>query len=425
MSFEDIKNLLQKNIGLHSESIGNSSIERAITHRMEVVDIKNSGQYLDRILVDKDELDELVEEVVVPETWFFRNVVPFDTLAKCIPVLTASNDINKTPVRILSIPCSTGEEPYSIAITLLRSGVSQGSFQIDAVDISKRALMKARRAIYGKHSFRETDGVADSEYFQVTRSGQQLVPIVKDHVNFIRGNILKDMIAPEPEYYDIIFCRNLLIYFNRETQKQVLEKINTLLKKNGTLFMGHAETTEASKDLFVRVNVPRAFAFRKKAASDTPVLEHLKANSISNLDDIYNQLVSVTLKDIELSKKNKDSPLARRKKPVKVNPALKKANLFNVEKLIEQGHLSAASTLCEKWLDEEPEEAQGYYYLGLISSLEGNVGSADALLKKAVYLNPNHYKALALSALLAEQRGDSVVAESLRIRELRAKQRAK
>ena len=425
MSFEDIKMLLQKKIGLHSESIGDSSIERAIAHRMDVIDIKDDSQYLTKLMVEQDELDELVEEVVVPETWFFRNLVPFDALVKCIPELTSAQATSKEPIRILSIPCSTGEEPYSIAISLLRSGVPQGSFQIDAVDISKRALKKARRGIYGKHSFRETDGIADPVFFQSTRSGQQLLPNVKEHVNFIKGNILKDMIAPEPEYYDIIFCRNLLIYFNRETQKQVLEKLNYILKKNGTLFMGHAETTEANKNLFTRLNVPRAFAHKKKSRAGVSLVEHVEEKPVNKLEDIYNQLVNVTLKDIELSKKNKSSNFSKNKRPLKKNASLRNANLINVERLIEQGHLSAASTLCEKWLEEEPEDAQGYYYLGLISSLEGNVGSADSMLKKAIYLNPNHHKALGLSALLAEQRGDRVVAESFRFRELRAKKRAK
>lgn len=425
MSFEKIKILLQDNIGLYAGSIGDSSVDRAIAHRMDALKIEGDDYYLERLRSDQDELNELVEEVVVPETWFFRNSEPFETMVKCIPEINESEQLGDHKIRILSIPCSTGEEPYSIAITLLKNGIPQDAFQIDAIDISKRALKKARRAIYGKHSFRETDGVAESGYFQSTRSGQQVLPFVKKHVNFIEGNILRDTIAPEPEYYDIIFCRNLLIYFNRETQKQALEKLNTILKKNGTLFMGHAETTDANKNLFTRLDIPRSFAYKKKIMTENMPIKRLNNEPIGKLEDIYNQLVDITLRDIELSKKYKQSLRSKKRKIIRKNHSLKNANIFNVEKLIKQGNLAAASKLCEKWLEEEPEEAQGYYLLGLISSLEGNTGSADSLLKKAIYLNPNHHKALGLSAFLAEQRGDNINAESLRFRESRAKQRSK
>lgn len=423
MSFEDIKTMLQKNIGLHSDSIGSSSIERAIVHRMDSLNLKQDSDYLLRLQNDKEELDELVEEVVVPETWFFRNLIPFETLAKCIPGLDGTASTNSEQIKILSIPCSTGEEPYSIAITLLKSGVPKGKFQIDAVDISKRALAKARRAIYGKHSFRESEGIADPDYFRETRAGQQLLPYVKEHVNFIKGNILKDPIAPGPGYYDIIFCRNLLIYFNRETQKQVLEKLNVILKNSGTLFVGHAETTDAGKNLFTRLSVPRSFAYKKNISTALTLAERQEEKPIQKLEQIYNQLVNVTLKDIELSRKREKKIYPEIKRKSYDRESQQPTTLEKVERLIEQGHLSAASSLCEKMLDTEPEEAQGYYYLGLISSIEGNVGSADVLLKKAIYLNPNHHKALGLSAMLAEQRGENTVAESLRFREIRAKKR--
>lgn len=423
MSFENIKMLLQKNIGLYSGSVGESSIERAILLRMETLNIDDNDLYYTRLMNDQDELEELVEEVVVPETWFFRNKVPFETISKTISGLNEGKSTLEFPIRILSLPCSTGEEPYSIAITLMKNGMEKGSFTIDAVDISRRAIRRAKRAIYGKNSFRESNGIADPAYFQQTGAGQQVLPVIKEHVNFIKGNILKDTLVPGPEYYDVIFCRNLLIYFDRDTQKRVLEKLNTMLKKNGTLFMGHAETTESAKNLFIRLDIPRAFAYKKKTSTDVSLFDGKYNHPTESLEDIYNKLVGITLKDIELAKKHKKSPYQSNYKRSRNRGALNRVNVSNIEKLIEQGRLSAASALCESWLEENPEEAQGYYLLGLISNLEGNIGSADALLKKAIYLDPNHLKALGLSAHLAEQRGDAVVAQSLRFRENRAKKR--
>ncbi|MCK4586249.1 MAG: methyltransferase domain-containing protein [Gammaproteobacteria bacterium] len=421
MAFVKIKNLLKETMGLSAESIGDSSIERAINHRKDVLKISQADAYLSLLIEDEEELNELVEEVVVPETWFFRNLAPFEALAKCLP--DARKKLITSPLRVLSLPCSTGEEPYSIAMALLKNGLKENEFQIDAQDISKRALRKARRAIYGKHSFRETSGIDTELYFRKTRSGQQLLPIVRDRVNFIQSNIIKNMIMPEPEYYDVIFCRNLLIYFDRKTQKETLEKLHYMLKPGGTLFVGHAETSEVEKKYFTKMNISKAFAYRKKKLG----VNQLKSNGSEHTNQllkIYENLVEITQKDAALSNKIKRLENDKRANNPKTND-VKEISIWNkVESLIEKGHLSDASTLCEKQLKKSPDDAQAYYFLALVSKMEGSAGAAELLLKKSVYLNPNHHKALSLFCLLAEQRGDEGLAESLRRREGRARKRS-
>jgi chemotaxis protein methyltransferase WspC len=326
------------------------------------------------------------------------------------------------PVRVLSLPCSTGEEPYSIAITLLENGLKENDFEIDAQDISKRALRKARRAIYGKHSFREPGKFNLEKYFRTTHSGKQLLPIIRDRVDFFRSNILKDMIIPEPEYYDIIFCRNLLIYFDRLTQKNVLDKLHFMLKPGGTLFVGHAETAEIDNKLFTKVNKPKTFSYTKKTLGMNSNKTE-KYDQKNQLISIYNNLVEVTKRDVELSKKisspgNKPIVSSKKINTVKENDSWKE-----IENMIEKGQLRDASILCEKRLKQAPDDAQVYYYLAIISNIEGGFGAAELLLKKAVYLDPNHHKALGLFCLLAEQRGDTKLARSLKRRESRARKR--
>lgn len=157
MAFNHIKKMLKKNIGLHADTVGVSSIERAISHRMSHVGVSTASSYYSLIKKDKKELGELIEEVVVPETWFFRNKSPFEALRECVVEMGFVNGKfgNADPLKILSLPCATGEEPYSIAMALLDSGLSENDFHVYGVDVSKRALTKARRAIYGQHSFRE------------------------------------------------------------------------------------------------------------------------------------------------------------------------------------------------------------------------------------------------------------------------------
>lgn len=431
MPFEEIKNLLHRSIGLDAGTVGESSIDRAINHRMRETKNTSPGGYLKFIEKDAEELDELIEEVVVPETWFFRNVTPFEVLREKALELHAR--ISKTngrgaikedcgPLKVLSIPCSTGEEPYSLAITLHEAGLKSNDFEIDAVDVSKRALRKARRAIYGKHSFREQNLDLQNRYFDKLQSGFRLSSTIRDCVSFRKGNVLIDSICPKNEYYHIIFCRNLLIYFDRNTQRLILDKLSAILKEGGLLFVGHAETGQIDKKYFSKIPTSKAFAFQKnKSGEKSPLIAVNDPQPVDKLKGIYDQLVEVTRKDVELSKKINKTTRSNFK--VRKHKAASESIFLKVNQLINTGHLLDAVKLCEDYLEGDPENSDAYYYLGLISNLQGGVGGAETLLRKAIYLSPNNHKALALSAVLAEQRGDMAGAESFRRREKKARQR--
>ncbi len=419
MEFTQIKKLLHDSIGLDSSTVGDSSIERAINCRANILGLTCASSYLSYLKNTPDELDELVEEVVVPETWFFRNLVPFNILADFLSE-HCNNYINLSkPLRILSVPCSTGEEPYSIAIALMEANFSNCDFKIDAVDISKRAITKARRAIYGKNSFRESGIDIREKYFKRSRSGARLLPEVRAHVNFIQANLLGDDSFPGLGDYDIIFCRNLLIYFDNKTQKKVFKKLHSMLKPDGALFVGHAEAAKVSNKLFKRIDAPKAFAFRKVSSVLDSIPEELSnTEQINNQDVIFDQLSKVAKKDLRLAKGRNAKSV--RKVAEKAGP---ENDWGEIARLIKAGELYEASALCESLLAKDPEIADGYYYIGLIANLGGNSRSADLLLKKALYLDPHHFKALGLSALLAEQRGDVDQAIYLRRRESRVRKR--
>jgi chemotaxis protein methyltransferase WspC len=423
MAFNSIKNLLKENLGLHVDSVGVSSIERAISHRMSHVGMSSEDSYYSLLESDEKEFEELVEEVVVPETWFFRNKSPFEALRECVLNMGVSSDSSsgREPLRILSMPCATGEEPYSIAMTLRDAGLSGCDFSIDGIDVSKRALTKARRAIYGKHSFREDNLNIQNKFFKKTRSGFQIIPEIQERVSFEKANIITDNICPSNDYYDIIFCRNLLIYFSRETQNLVLEKVRLMLKPGGYLFVGHAETAQVNKKYFMKIDIPKSFAYQKisNKISASKKSEHI--GSVDKLKNIYNQLVEVAKKDVQIANKIKQSKTISSKRSSSM--VGNGCSWGRVEGLIDGGHFDEATSLCESMLAGDPENADGYYYLGLISSLCGSKGGAESLLKKAIYLSPNHQKALGLSVLLAEGRGDDEGADYYRRRELKARER--
>ena len=154
MSLPQIIALLRKTVGLDVASVGVSLIERAVKQRVIANDLRNISQYADLLQSCEPELQSLVEEVVIPETFFFRYPESFAALRQ---IVGEQFLFGTKKLRALSVPCSTGEEPYSIAMTLLDAGLSLERFQIDAIDISAHLLDIARLGIFGGNSFRGSD----------------------------------------------------------------------------------------------------------------------------------------------------------------------------------------------------------------------------------------------------------------------------
>ena len=203
----NIENLLKKNIGLDVNSISSGVVKRAISERMKDCGIRDVQNYLQWLQQSEQELEALIELVIVPETWFFRERESFNYLKHYIKsewLTTPYQDV----LRVLSIPCSTGEEPYSIAIALLEAGLSATKVRIDAVDISQKNLLTAKLGIYQDYSFRGNPLSFQKSYFQRTELGYQLCHKVKSMVNFMYGNLadLNFLLGATP--YDVIFCRN-------------------------------------------------------------------------------------------------------------------------------------------------------------------------------------------------------------------------
>ncbi|MGC3960593.1 MAG: CheR family methyltransferase [Verrucomicrobiota bacterium] len=190
---QPIEAILRKGIGLDAASIGSSLIERTVRLRMKLHGLKATADYEQMLLSSPAEFNELIEAIVVTETWFFRDREPFNAFtAIAVGEWLPKHSDSDEPMRILSVPCSSGEEPYSLAMCLLDAGVPQERFQIDAVDISQNALTRAARGIYGKNSFRGQDLGFRTRHFTERPEGFALSPIVRQQVNFQRDNVLDD-----------------------------------------------------------------------------------------------------------------------------------------------------------------------------------------------------------------------------------------
>lgn len=405
MSLKTIKELLKSTIGLNVSTVGVSNFERAVRQRMKVLGLTDVNIYASR-LIGAEELRELIDEVIVPETWFFRNPASFAALQDYVRN-TWKGKLLGRKLMVMSVPCSTGEEPYSIAMALEEAGLQTVEYQIDAFDVSHRLLTKAKRGVYGRHSFRNKDDETREKFFDLVGGTFVLTDRIRNAVNFQHGNVLDKYFGINAQTYDVIFCRNLLIYFDRATQDLVMAKLHRMLNETGMLLIGHAEAPEFLRNNFTRADYPRAFAFSK--AAPPAAAETRPAKSAPDV-----------LADAP-SPVQRARPRQEFTKTVELNradtiPQTDAQVLREAARLANRGELREAGTLCETYLRENPTSAQAYYLLGLVRESEGKHSIAGELFKKAVYLDPNHYEAMIHLALHLARYGDAESAKKLQAR---------
>jgi len=409
-----IEALLKSKIGLDANSIGTDAIASAISRRMVDCGITDIGSYLGKLQASSHEWEALIDSVIVPETWFFREPESFTFLKHYV----LSEWLPRNPqgvLRVLSVPCSTGEEPYSIAIALLEAGLNPINIHIDAIDISKNSLLKAQQAIYNQYSFRGNTQLFQQGYFQSTEAGYNLCEQVKNMVNFLSGNLLdSNLLLPTP-LYDIVFCRNLLIYFDRATKLHTIKVIEKLLTPEGLLFVGHAETGLLLNSCFVSVRHPLAFAYQKVVRYHSVMKEGntyggcLDKTTVNNLGH-KSRLINIILPQHPKSY----LPDETTKIKTKISTPNIPDNLLETAKILaDRGCLDEAIQLCNSYLSQNRGSIEAYVLLGQMQQAMAQNEQAAQSFQKAIYLQPTHEEALTHLALLREHQGNIASANLL------------
>ena len=211
----------------------------------------------------EDEWSDLASVLSNNETYFFRERAQLKALAdKIVDELLA-----RSPrLRLWSAACSSGEEPYSLAMTLLETRkVADALLSIRATDISPRVLELADKGFYRALSFRATEPAMIQKWFEPQGDGFVVADRVKRLVSFGRLNLLEGPRVAAEGPFDAIFCRNVLIYFDKPTQKRVVESFARALRPGGYLFLGHAESLFHLTDLYEPIVGPDAIVYRLKA----------------------------------------------------------------------------------------------------------------------------------------------------------------
>ncbi|WP_288442014.1 CheR family methyltransferase [uncultured Pseudomonas sp.] len=398
---------LQERIGLDVESVGVAMVERALSQRCVAIQAADLDDYWVRLQQSPDEQQALIEAVIVPETWFFRYPESFSALVGLAHKRLAEL-AGERPLRLLSLPCSTGEEPYSLAMALLDAGLSPLDFHIDGIDISPTSVAKGVKGSYGRNSFRGSELSFRERHFHVCDDGHQLDQKVRRQVSLSVGNVLDPALASRNGQYDFVFCRNLLIYFDLATQQRVFEVLKRLAQPQGVLFIGPAEGSLLARLGMRPLGIAQSFAYVRQAA-DAPPAPALPIKPVAQ---------PIT--------PSRPTPIpawpvrATGPAPAPVQPRESESELLAaIARQANAGDSSQARASCQRYLRQFAPTAQVYYWLGLLSDTEGDAQQALTHYRKALYLEPQHPEALLHLATLLAAQGDDVGARRLQERAAR------
>ncbi|WP_412527557.1 CheR family methyltransferase [Burkholderia lata] len=449
---------LLRETGIDPDSLGNDFLTRALTERVHALQADGErlpsaarppvtqdalDAYWQQLNASADERRALIELFVVPETWFFRDREAFATLARLATERLAA--LPGRVIRVLSAPCSTGEEPYSAAMALLDAGLDPASFTIDAIDLSTRAIEHARLGCYGRNAFRGTATEFRARHFTPIRDGWLLDARVRACVQFSQANLVEPAVDTGIRY-DFVFCRNVLIYFDRDAQDRVIRSLDARLADDGMLFVGPAETGVAMRHGMRSARVPLAFAFHREpagAAADVfaarPAAPLSAAAPYRRADRFTVAPLAATRSVLAVAPPSwlgdtrqpfaapppamhaaafdvrGDQPVAAAEPAASLAPVAEGAvpTLEDAQALANAGAFDEAERVLAQFSARVGPHADAFYLNGLIADARGRAAEAGDFYRKALYLRPTHHEALTHLATLLDVGGDRAGAQWL------------
>ncbi len=260
--FKQFRDLIYDESGIHFSESNRSILESRLKERLRKTKIETTKEYYQLIISDKGEMKTLLDTVTTNLTRFFRNSMHFSTLENyVIPELIKwKQEKKQNTLRVWSAGCSTGEEPYSIAMVMKDKLPPTINVEVTASDLSLKSLMTAKEGFYPEN---KVNGVPEKylqKYFEKKNNGFQVKDEIKNLVKFDYHNLKNDS---GQRNLDIIFCRNVIIYFDEAAQKSVIEKFYQAMNNHSYLFIGHSESLFGMNTKFEFLKTDWAVIYRK------------------------------------------------------------------------------------------------------------------------------------------------------------------
>lgn len=421
-----ITGFLRDEIGLDPALIGDRALALAVRSRVEALGLSGAAGYLSRFSISKAERQALVEELVVPESWFFREPAAFSLLSAHA---LSCRDRGKSGYRVACLACASGEEPYSAAITLLESGLVD--FHVDGLDISTTALSRAQRAIYGPRAERET--AVPSPYRIELGAGRfELTQNLRERVSFHTGNVSDPALPAADGGYHAVFCRNVFIYLTPRARQRCLTSLSRLLSEGGILFLGSAEDPRSLSADWQPAGPGEAFAYSRASASPSSGRRQAWAEATElGMEPIREARLHSSRHQPRESRVS-GTPLIPGSGVGEASPSVSSGlpavratggpdggsggGIEEIRSLADRGLLERALAACDDRLSREGPEALVYFLRALVLGGMGDPEGAEADFLRTLCLDEAHEGALTHLALLAERRGDRARAAGFRRR---------
>lgn len=447
------KNLMLRTCGFIFENEREITLDGALRQRMMAREVFSAKEYLAKVIQDKDEFNRLVELLTVNETYFFRETDHLNLMAeRLLPELIAEKKGGS--IRILSAGCSTGEEPYSVAM-LLRDKFGKDSerlFTVAGVDIDAAAIDRARQGVYGKGSFRGVDRTLLDRYFEPCAGDSfQVREFIRRQVEFEVVNLLGNFYPHCMQLPDVILYRNVSIYFPKAVQHEIFQRLSRLLTEGGYFLVGATETMHHDigilslvqmDSLFVYQKIPGfVFEDRRKSRRGPAPLNSMNRNQpngngvISKVgmhaSGTRNQKAAPVPKPsqsrqaeptppgdgekrrllfdecLDLARTNRfEEALANLDMLLTSEPTFVKALSLEASILLTSVRFDEARTACTRAIEIEPLCIEGHLMLGIIARHQGSVDEAFSRFRQAVFLNNACWLAHFYLAEIVFARGD-------------------
>ena len=263
-----IRGLIELNTGISLGPKKDLMLSHRLERRMAASGSLSLKEYYFRLVgADRGELSNLIDEITVNETYLFRDFPQLQGFAEKVlpPYLDAKRLKRDYRLKLWSAACSTGEEPYTLSIILreMIRDYPMWEVRIDATDIDRGVLAACREGVFCDRSMKDTPVPYRIRYFSQTEDGWRVAPMLTSAITFERANLMDRGDMRLRRDYDFIFCRNVLIYFNEDSQRKVVNGFYDALVPGGYLFLGHSESVGRLTAAFSLERIDRFLAYRK------------------------------------------------------------------------------------------------------------------------------------------------------------------
>jgi chemotaxis protein methyltransferase CheR len=411
--FHRFRDLIAEQTGIYFDLTKQDLLSAHLLRRMKDCGLNAFSDYFKLLAspAGTKEFDHLLDLITIPETYFFRDEGQFNALKRfVIPELLKKKSQSNSPLRIWSAGCSSGEEPYTVAMIVAEGapGDAYPETQILATDVSHAALEAARRGVYGTRSVRNIPEEYLRRFFTQRGDSYLLDEAIKKMVEFRYFNLMTE---PYPlmkrSGWDIIFCRNVIIYFQQESTRKVIHSFYQSMKEGGYLFAGYSESLRYFSDEFSTVQVGGVFLYQKVAVEKKGQQKtRRKRRRRSQLAVVSSErdrrLQPVASKETEKIEQIcfQAEELLEKGQPEQASallaPYLEKSNpserilLLQAEIALNQGDLEKAAELCKTTIIGVPLSVTGHFLLGIVYRTWEKKHEAIEEFKKVVYLQPEH-----------------------------------